>query len=576
MNGKILVSGVSIILVVGVAIGVVALVNNKGGSDPAVEAHQKNVQSICQVTEDQKLCHDTLSSATPTNSSDPTVYLATLVEATAKSAIQALNMSDRLSIEHGNNNPGVKMALDDCKDLMQFAMDSLESSANLVRDNNIQAIHDQIPDFRNWLSAVISYQQSCTDGFENGTNGEDKVKQQLQTESLDPMEKLTGITLDIVSSLTNILQTFDLKLNLNPASRRLMDVNEVDSEGLPTWFSAADRRLLAKHQDGGGPSPNVVVAKDGSGKFKTVKEAIDSYPQGFKGRYIIYIKAGVYDEYITVPKKAINILMYGDGPTKTIITGHKNFVDGVKTMQTATFANTANGFIAKSMAFENSAGAAKHQAVAFRNQGDMSAFFDVAFHGYQDTLYAQANRQFYRNCEISGTIDFIFGTSPTLIQNSKIIARKPLPNQFNTVTADGTQQRNMATGIVLQNCEIVPERELFPVRLQFKSYLGRPWKQYARTVVMESNIGDFLAPEGWTPWAGNQFLDTLYYAEYANTGPGANLNGRVKWKGYHPNINKNEATQFTAGQFLKAGPAGRADDWLKATGIPYDIGFAKA
>ncbi|XP_058770331.1 pectinesterase-like [Vicia villosa] len=574
MNGKVLVSGVSIILVVGVAIGVVVVVNKKG-SDPQLAAHEKNVQSMCQATEDQKLCHDTLITAKPANASDPTAYLAAVVQASAQSVIAALNMSDRLSLEHGDKDPGIKMALDDCKDLMQFALDSLEASASLVRDNNIQAIHEQTPDFRNWLSAVISYQQSCMEGFNNETNGEDKIKQQLQTDSLDQMEKLTGITLDIVASMANILQAFDLKLELNPASRRLLDANEIDDEGLPTWFSATDRKLLAKHPGGGGPPPNAVVAKDGSGKFKSVKEAIDSYPKGFKGRYIIYVKAGVYDEYITVPKKSINILMYGDGPTKTIITGHKNFADGVKTMQTATFANTAPGFIAKSIAFENTAGPAKHQAVAFRNQGDMSAFFDCAMHGFQDTLYVQTNRQFYRNCEISGTVDFIFGASPTVIQNSRIIVRKPGPGQFNTVTADGTKQRNMATGIVIQNCEIVPEKALFPVRMQFKSYLGRPWKDYSRTVVMESNIGDLIVPEGWSPWAGTQFLNTLYYAEYANTGPGANLNGRVKWKGYHPNINRNEAAQFTAGQFLRAGPAGRAEDWLRATGVPYVLGFGK-
>ncbi|XP_061373591.1 pectinesterase-like [Gastrolobium bilobum] len=575
MVNKVLVSGVSLILVVGVAIGVVSVVNNKK-EDPEVAAHQKSVKSMCQGTDDQKLCYDTLSSAKASNSSDPKVYIATAVEASFKSVIQALNMSDRLSVEHGNNNPSIKMALDDCKDLMQFALDSLEASANLVRDNNMQAIHDQTPDFRNWLSAVISYQQSCMEGFDDEKDGETKVKEQLQTDSLDQMGKLTGITLDIVTDLANILQNFDLKLDLNPASRRLLEADEVDHEGLPTWFSPADRKLLGKVHNGGGQvTPNAVVAKDGSGKFKTVKQAIDSYPKGFKGRYIIYVKAGVYDEYITIPKQSANILMYGDGPTKTIITGHKNFVDGVKTMQTATFANVAPGFIAKSMAFENTAGPSKHQAVAFRNQGDMSAFFDCAMHGFQDTLYVQANRQFYRNCEISGTVDFIFGTSPTLIQNSRIIVRKPNPNQFNTVTADGTSQKNMATGIVIQNCEIVPERALFPERLQFKNYLGRPWKQYARTVVMESNIGDLIAPEGWSVWSGNQFLDTLYYAEHANVGAGANLQKRVKWKGYHANINNNEAARFTAGQFLRAGPAGRAEDWLKATGIPYDIGFTK-
>ncbi|KAG5004075.1 hypothetical protein JHK82_028090 [Glycine max] len=130
-----------------------------------------------------------------------------------------------------------------------------------------------------------------------------------------------------------------------------------------------------------------------------------------------------------------------------------------------------------------------------------------------------------------------------------------------------TSQTNMATGIVIQNCDIVPEEALYRARFKVKSYLGRLWKRYSRTVVMESNIGDFIRPEGWSAWDGNQNLGTLYYAEYANVGAGANFTERVNWKGYHCNISVDEAAKFTAEQFLRAGPTGRAD-WLKATGIP--------
>lgn len=339
VNGKILVSGVSLILVVGVAIGVVVVVNRKDTSDPEVAAQQKSVKAMCEGTDDPKLCHDTLSTVKSSSVSDPKAYIAAGVEATAKSVIQALNMSDRLKVEHGDKDPGIKMALDDCKDLIEFALDSIESSANLVNEHNIQALHDQSPDLRNWLSAIISYQQSCMDGFNNGTNGEEEVKKQLHTDSLDQMGKLTGIVLDIVTNLSKILQSFDLKLDLNPASRRLL---ELDAEGYPTWFSAADRRLLDKMNQGDAPPPNAVVALDGSGQFKSVKQAIDSYPKNFKGRFIIYVKAGVYNEYILIPKKSENIMIYGDGPTKTIITGNKNFIDGVKTMQTATFGKLIN------------------------------------------------------------------------------------------------------------------------------------------------------------------------------------------------------------------------------------------
>lgn len=333
-NGKVVISSVSLILVVGVAIGVVVVVNKSDSSDPKVAAQQKNVKVMCEGTEDPKLCHETMSTVKG-NTSDPKVYIAAGVEATMKKVIQALNMSDRLKVEHGEKDPGIKMALDDCKDLIQFALDCIESSVNLVNDQNIQAMYDQTPDFRNWLSAIISYQDTCMDGLNNGTNGETEIKEKLNTDSLDEMGKMTGIVLDIVTNLSNILEKFDLKLNLRPASRRLL---EMDDEGLPTWFSGADRKLLAAVDSGTAGQPNAVVAKDGSGKFKTVKEAIDSYPaKGQTGRFTIYVKAGIYDEYITIPKKSSNILIYGDGPAKTIITGHKNFVDGVKTMQTATF-----------------------------------------------------------------------------------------------------------------------------------------------------------------------------------------------------------------------------------------------
>ncbi|KAK7397016.1 hypothetical protein VNO78_18182 [Psophocarpus tetragonolobus] len=572
MSGKVIISAVSLILVVGVAIGVVVAVNKKG-DDPSLEAHQKSVGVVCQNTDEQKLCHDTLSSVKGIDTADPKAYIATAVKATMDSVIKAFNMSDRLTTEHGSSDNGTKMALDDCKDLLQSAIQSLQLSTDMVQNNNIQAVHNQQADFKNWLSAVISYQQACMEGFDDDKDGEKKIKDQLHTESLDSVEKLTGITLDIVSGLSHILEQFGLKFNLKPASRRLLT-----KEGYPTWFSAADRKLLGQLQGKGWRAhvtPNVVVAQDGSGQFKTVADAIASYPANNQGRYIIYVKAGIYDEYITVPHSAKNILLYGDGPAKTIITGRKNFVDGVKTMQTATFANTADGFIAKALTFQNTAGAEGHQAVAFRNQGDTSAVVGCHILGYQDTLYVQTNRQFYRNCVISGTIDFIFGTSATVIQHSVIIVRKPLDNQLNTVTADGTSQKNMATGIVIQDCSIVPEQELFPLRFQIKSFLGRPWKQYSRTVVMESTIGDFLHPEGWCPWAGEHFEDTLYYAEYNNDGPGANVSGRIKWKGYRGLISREEANRFTAAEFLKAGP-NAGTDWLKALHVPHALSLTKA
>ncbi|KAL2326547.1 hypothetical protein Fmac_025605 [Flemingia macrophylla] len=556
---KIIGPAVSLILVVGVVIGVVAVVQSpKATGGTEVKSHNKAVSAMCQNTDDQKLCQNVLSSS---NSTDPKEYIATVVKSTMDSVIKAFNMSDRFAVEHGNSSTGMKMALDDCKDLLQSAMHDLEASGVMLKESSLQDVNQRTAELKNWLGAVVAYQQSCLDGF--NTDGEKKVQEQLHAGSLDDVGKLTGLALDIVSGITHILQSLDLNLALKPASRRLM---EVDSEGYPTWVSATDRKLLA---NGGGVTPHATVAKDGSGQFKTILDAINSYPKNHQGRFIIYVKAGVYDEYITVDKNKPNLLIYGDGPTKTIITGRKNFAEGTKTMRTATFSTVADDFMAKSIAFENTAGAEGHQAVALRVQGDRSVFFDCAMRGYQDTLYAHAHRQFYRNCEISGTIDFIFGYSTTLVQNSKIIVRRPGPNQQNIVVADGRDQKNMPTGVVLHNCEIMPEPGLFPDRMTVKSYLARPWKAFSRAVFIENTIGDLIQPEGYIPWNPTEpNTQDCYFAEFGNTGTGANTQARAKFgKGL---ISKDEAAKFTAEPWLQA------STWLHATGIPFDPSFTKA
>ncbi|CAJ1969537.1 unnamed protein product [Sphenostylis stenocarpa] len=331
MSGKIIGAGVSLILCVGVVIGVVAVVQspkNETSSTGELKTTNRAVTALCQNSDDQQFCHSVLST---TKSSNPKDYIATVVKTSMDSVIKAFNMSDRLTVEHGNSSAGMKMALDDCKDLLQSAIHELEASGVLVQESNIDAVNNHTSEIKNWLGAVVAYQQSCLDGF--NTDGEKKVQEQLQSNSLDQVGKLTGLALDIVSGIAKILQSLDLNLILKPASRRLLDI---DQEGYPTWFSAADRKLL-DNIDNGGVIPHATVAKDGSGQFTTILDAINSYPKKHQGRFIIYVKAGVYDEYILVDKKKVNLLIYGDGPTKTIITGRKNYAEGTKTMRTATF-----------------------------------------------------------------------------------------------------------------------------------------------------------------------------------------------------------------------------------------------
>lgn len=221
-----------------------------------------------------------------------------------------------------------------------------------------------------------------------------------------------------------------------------------------------------------------------------------------------------------------------------------------------------DGFVGRDMGFRNTAGAEKHQAVAARIQADRAVFVSCNFEGFQDTLYAQTHRQFYRDCIISGTIDFIFGDASAVFQNCEMVIRKPLDNQQNIVTAQGRIDKQENTGFVLQKCVIKGDVALLPTT---KNYLGRPWKEYSRTIIMETEIGALIQPDGWLPWEGDFALNTLYYGEFNNNGAGANTNARVKWIG-RKDINRDEAITYTVDPFLQG-------SWINGTGVPAQLGL---
>jgi len=223
-------------------------------------------------------------------------------------------------------------------------------------------------------------------------------------------------------------------------------------------------------------------------------------------------------------------------------------------------------FIAVDVTFRNTAGPEKHQAVAVRNNADLSTFYRCSFEGYQDTLYVHSLRQFYRECEIYGTVDFIFGNAAVVFQNSKIYARKPLPTQKNAVTAQGRNDPNQNTGISIQNCTIDAAPDLAMDLNSTASYLGRPWKVYSRTVYLQSYIGNVIQPAGWLEWNGTVGLDTLFYGEFNNYGPGSNTSSRVQWPGYFL-LNATQAWNFTVLNFTLG------NTWLPDTDIPYIEGL---
>ncbi|MED6155195.1 putative pectinesterase/pectinesterase inhibitor 41 [Stylosanthes scabra] len=219
------------------------------------------------------------------------------------------------------------------------------------------------------------------------------------------------------------------------------------------------------------------------------------------------------------------------------------------------------------MTFRNTAGPEKHQAVAVRNGADFSTFYSCSFEGYQDTLYVHTMRQFYRECDIYGTVDFIFGNAKVVFQSCNLYPRLPMKGQFNAITAQGRTDPNQDTGISIHNCTIRAADDLVAAgRGAAPTYLGRPWKEYSRTVYMQTMMDGVVDSAGWRAWDRDFALTTLYYAEFNNTGVGATTANRVTWQGYHV-INTTDAANFTVSNFLLG------DNWLPKTGVAYTNAF---
>lgn len=223
---------------------------------------------------------------------------------------------------------------------------------------------------------------------------------------------------------------------------------------------------------------------------------------------------------------------------------------------------SADNFIAKYISFRNTSGPRKHQAVALRSSADKCAFYKCSFIGYQDTLFANYGRQFFRDCNIHGTVDFIFGDAAAILQNCKIVLGKPLAGQANVITAQGREDVMENTGIVIHRCRITTAEDFHPGLA--KCYLGRPWKKYSRTVVMKTYIHEAIEPCGWIDMNNNH--GTAECIEYGNYGPRAATRNRVQWPGFKVLKTAKEAKPYTTEVFING------FHWLPSTGIPFTSG----
>lgn len=560
------VSSVLLLLLVGTAVGL--SLSRKGRDDSASGSPRSSVaQSIkaaCDVTLYPDVCFTSLSAAASNASSGSfgpvaLVRLSLRVAADGISSVQGLPLQLLASVPDSTDT-GLKAALEMCSELLTRALDNLNGSLALLATKGSSSASslpgsDDIEDLRTWLSATITDQDTCLDAFKSlsgKANFKDRLQAVLANTTIFSSNSLALATnfeslLDKLGPRGRTSRTADSPAS-SPQNRKLLAASLDDAT--PSWVTSNGmRRRFLQAGDGfwqGGV--NAIVAQDGTGDFTTITAALKTVPINNTSPFVIRVKAGMYLEYAKVERYMTNVFMIGDGPDKTVVSGNRSVGGKLTTYQTATFAVEGMGFMAKGIAFANTAGPKKDQAVAVRVSADQVIFYKCLFTAFQDTLYVHSLRQFYIRCDVRGTVDFIFGNAASVFQRCHISPLQPLPKQNNVITAQGKTDPNMNTGIVIDDCLVEPDSGS---GVTAKTYLGRPWKIYSTTVFMRSNLSAIIDPAGWLPLENaTELPSTTFYAEYKNVGPGSRTDRRVRWAGYRQALSDKDAQRFSAARFL--------------------------
>ena len=285
----------------------------------------------------------------------------------------------------------------------------------------------------------------------------------------------------------------------------------------------------------------IKVAKDGTGDFTSIQAAINASKTYPWQDISIFIKNGVYKEKVEVYSWNTRIKLIGQSKEKTIITYGDHFnkinLGRNSTFHTYTLMVRGNDFSATNLTIINSAGAVG-QAVALHIEADRVSINNVAIKGHQDSLYiaGEGFRSYFKDCYIEGTTDFIFGEGTAMFEDCEI---KSLSNSY--ITAASTP-KNQPFGFVFNRVKLSASANVNKV------YLGRPWRHYAKTVFINSALGQHVTPEGWHNWDDTKKQKTVFYAEFNNSGLGANNLNRVTWAS---KLSQSEAQKYTIKNIMR-------------------------
>ncbi|KAK1410774.1 hypothetical protein QVD17_37313 [Tagetes erecta] len=496
------------------------------------------IQQACKATRYQQLCISSLNNPNPN--------LIDIIQSALTISLQNLHTAQSKSQSILDSSPTTNLdritAAKNCIEHLHNSEYRLKSTIDSFPLNP----RGEIKQSRAWISAGLAYQYDCWSA----------LKYVNDTKTINETMSFLNTLIGYTSNALSLLMAYDVFGNETASWRP--PATERDGFWETGGGGGGGGGDLAELGVPVGLKADVTVCKGGGCDYTTVQQAVDVAPESGSGRwFVISVKEGFYEETVRVGIEKKNVVVLGDGKGKTVISGSLNVGQpGLSTYNTATFGVVGDGFMASGLTIQNTAGPDAHQAVAFRSDSDQSIIENCEFLGNQDTLYAHSLRQFYKSCHIQGNVDFIFGNSASVFQNCTILIRprqlKPEKGENNAITAHGRIDPAQSTGFVFQNCLINGTEEY--MRLYHskpkvhKNFLGRPWKEYSRTVFIDCNLEELIMPAGWLPWKGDFALKTLYYGELDNSGKGADLGGRVNWSSRVP---VDHVEVYSIGNFLQ-------------------------
>ncbi|WP_300686495.1 pectinesterase family protein [Chryseobacterium sp.] len=302
-------------------------------------------------------------------------------------------------------------------------------------------------------------------------------------------------------------------------------------------FISTAQFLLAESD----PYIKITVAQDGSGDFNCIQKAINSVRDLGPAEALIIIKSGTYHEKVVIPSSKHKITLEGENKDNTIITNNdfsgklNTFNEKMTTFNSYTVLVMGDDIKISNLTIQNSS-CNEAQAVSLHVEGDRFTMTNSNILGCQDTIYCATNhsRQYFENCYIEGTTDFIFGQATAVFKNCII---KSLADSYITAAATEADRKY---GFVFLDCKLIAKEGVTKV------YLGRPWRPYAKTIFINTEMGKHIVPEGWNPWKGDKMFPdkekTAYYAEYGSKGQGGNTSKRAEWS---HQLTKNDVKNYT-------------------------------